>query len=83
MKKYNHRYEKIDIETILISKPKTKIPSPLLTSALTLSESPTIVYSLVGTSNCPICQEKSLYEKVVTWKDCSHTVITIPQFTLE
>ncbi len=87
MKKYNFRYHHVDATTMIndmnkISSEK-KNPSPLFTAALDLSESPTIIYSLVGTANCPICQEKSLYEKVVTWKDCSHTVITIPHFTLE
>ena len=89
MKKYNHRYNNVTNDnnsnniTNVTNTIEKKIPSPLFTAALDLSVSPTIIYSLLGTANCPICQEKSLCEKVVTWKDCSHTIITIPHFTLE
>lgn len=33
-------------------------------------------------SICPICHKSSIYETVVMWKECKHTMVSVPYLSL-
>lgn len=33
-------------------------------------------------SICPICHKSSIYETVVMWKECKHTMVSVPLFII-
>jgi hypothetical protein len=72
-------------------KPKSPVLLPQLKQSPVLSNtspitsptlSPIIITSKILPSVCMICKQKSVSEYVLTWKECNHSVITIPELKL-
>ena len=59
---------------------------PKKKSSGTSTPSPNQASPLVSSPNysvCPICHHNGAYETVVTWKDCHHTLLSIPPLFLD
>ena len=57
------------------SSPQSKVNSP---QTLSIVSSPQSSYE----SKCLVCHKTSIFETVVTWKECKHTMVSIPHLSL-